>query len=154
MLGLWCGQGRYESSDQRRYKCERNGCRDRPRVECCLMQLWDAVGGESEEGLQQQGCKGESCHACDYGEIEAFCHCETREPASSGTERGTYCKLTPASGRTGEQQIRDVGAGDQQQCTYCGEEKPGCLAHVAELPFAQRPDPQSNLRTERRRHTV
>ena len=52
----------------------------------------------------------------------AFRHQLTNDPASVGAHRGANRHLASAHGRTDEQQVRNVGAGDEQHARDGGEQ--------------------------------
>ena len=60
--------------------------------------------------------------AADHGEEDALRHELTNDPASVGAHRGANGHLALADGRADEEQVRDVGARDQQHAGDGGEQ--------------------------------
>ena len=82
----------------------------------------DRDGREPREARRRQGLKKlrtprsdqQACSATDQTEQQAFGQHLAQQSAPSGAERRPNRELALPRGGAGEQQVRDVGAGDQQ----------------------------------------
>ncbi len=98
--------------------------------------------------MRQAGCRkhadspvgqGQSERAAGEAEQRALQQQLAGDAPPSGAQRGANRELLLTSIGADEEQIRDVGAGDQQDHTYSAHQNPQCGANIAHQIVLEQP---------------
>jgi hypothetical protein len=73
-----------------------------------------ASGSQAKQSLESGICDQEAGGAAHEGELNAFGERITNDAPAAGSECDSDCDFTPSRRRAGEQQVRDIHAGDQK----------------------------------------
>ena len=93
---------------------ERDGEREHAAVDRDLAQARQVVGGDGEQSVEREAREEQAESAADQREHQALGQELAQEAGAAGADRGAQRHLALARRGAGEQQARDVGAGDQQ----------------------------------------
>ena len=123
-----------EAAEDRRQQCEGQYPGVQRRVD-------DAIGEEGGERAGAPQREQQSQHSAGRRQHDTFREELPQQAAASGAERQPDRDLPPAGGGAREQQVRDIGAGDEQYQAHDGHEdqerRPELLANAAP-PFGAR----------------
>ena len=114
--------------DERDRQCEE----DNARVDAHGVHAGKPVGNEDNQRVLCP-CRGaETDHRSGQGQEHAFCEELLHQPAATGAKRGTNRQLLPSTLAAEQQQVRHVGARNQQHQADRAEEDQHRRAHVAD----------------------
>ena len=104
------------------------------------------------EGAQQPERQDAPRRAARRREQQAFGEGETHQPDPRGAQGRAYGDLAIAAHRARQQQVGDVGAGDQQHSEHRAQQRERSGPRVAYLAVAHRTHAQRDLLAKLRRH--
>ncbi len=123
-----------EPGDEREGECEQYDA----AVERDIVDAGQVHWRGANEQAQRGRCDQESEPTAHDREEQMFEQGPGDESCAAGTQRRTHGRLARASERSGQRQVGEVGAGDQQHASDRAQEEQQALAHATDQVVAQR----------------
>ncbi len=111
-----------------------------------LIQARKVVGSSRGERVQSDIGQSQATEPSQHAQHEALFQVLPTDPATVGTHGAANGHLGFLAVRSDQEQVRHVGAGDEQHDPHPGHENPEQVRHVTHKPFLQRLDVRSEAR--------